>query len=84
MDEDLRITVAQAHALPERQLRELFIRVVTDLIGELAETFTHDVDFLGEHGDQRPSTLTTAQMRRAILRHQYWFNPKAKLLAAND
>jgi hypothetical protein len=83
-DDDLRITVAQAHSFSERKLRELFVRVVNNLTYELAETFTKDVDFLGEDGDRAPSVLTTEQMRRAILRHQYWFNPKTTRLAAND
>lgn len=81
----LTLSVAEARTLPEQEFRELFVRVVNELIDELAETFTHDVDFLGKDGERAPSSLSTREMREVILRHQYWFNPKTtKRRAAND
>lgn len=72
----LTLSVAEALRLGERELRDLFVRVVIELEGEMADTFTERVDFLRD--GRRPETMTTREMREAILKYQYWFNPKPK------
>jgi hypothetical protein len=75
------LSVAEAHALPEPEFRQLFSAVVIELTGELGETFTKRVDFLRD--GRRIEMLTTREMREIVLQHQSWFNPKKRPTAAN-
>ncbi|HWE76111.1 MAG TPA: hypothetical protein VG328_23320 [Stellaceae bacterium] len=72
----LRVTIKEAHSLPEAEFRELFCDTVIELIGELDDLFTEDMPFLQQ--GRTAETLTTAEMREVVLQHQRWFNPTPK------
>jgi hypothetical protein len=77
-----RVTVEEAHALPDREFRALFCETVAELIFECGDMFTREIDFLRD--GRRAESLGTSEMREAVLKYQYWFNPKTTRIAAND
>ena len=67
-----RISVAEAHALPEQKFRDLFIGAINELVGDFG-TRALDIAFLNEGRAARD--LTTSEMRQVVLAHQGLLNP---------
>ena len=69
-----RISVADAHALPEDSFRNLFCTAINDLVGEVG-TGALGIAFLNEGKSARD--LSTSEMRQIVLAHQSLLNPTA-------
>src|SRR6185437_7384391 len=67
-----RITIAEAHGLPEQGFRDLFCAAVDALVSQLG-TRALDMTFLYEGRAARD--LTTGEMRQVVLAHQALLNP---------
>jgi hypothetical protein len=79
MDRDRyhRVSVAEAHTLPEPLFRSLFVCVAIEMRDDSGETFMKRIDFRGRRLEQ----LSTQEMREIVLRHQEWFNPRTQEVA---
>jgi hypothetical protein len=66
------ISVAEAHALPEREFRDLFIDAINELVGDCGVQALN-IAFLNE--GRVASDLTTGEMRQVVLAHQDLLNP---------
>ena len=69
-----RISVADAHALPEDSFRNLFCAAISELVGEVG-TGALGIAFLNEGKSARD--LSTSEMRQVVLAHQSLLNPPA-------
>jgi hypothetical protein len=69
-----RISIAEAHALPEDTFRDLFCAAINELIGD-SGTRALDIAFLNEGRSARD--LATNEMRQVVLAHQTLLNPPA-------
>ena len=67
-----RISVAEAHALPEQEFRDLFVDAINELVGDFG-TRALNIAFLNEGRAARD--LTTSEMRQVVLAHQALLNP---------
>ena len=67
-----RISITEAHALPEDAFRDLFVAAINELIGDCG-TRALDIAFLNEGRAARD--LTTTEMRQVVLAHQNLLNP---------
>lgn len=67
-----RVTIAEAHALPEQEFRDLFCDAIGELVNEIG-TSALDIAFLREGRAARD--LTTGEMRQVVLAHQNLLNP---------
>ena len=67
-----RISVGDAHALPEQVFRDLFIDAINELVGDFG-TRSLNIAFLSEGRAARD--LTTSEMRQVVLAHQDLLNP---------
>ena len=67
-----RISVADAHALPEDLFRDLFCAAISELVGEVG-TGALGIAFLNEGKSARD--LTTSEMRQVVLAYQNLLNP---------
>jgi hypothetical protein len=67
-----RISVADAHALPEDSFRDLFCAAINELVGEVG-TGALGIAFLNEGKFARD--LSTSEMRQVVLAHQNLLNP---------
>lgn len=70
--EAYRISIAEAHALPEEKFRDLFCITINELVSDMG-TRALDIAFLNEGKAAR--NLTTAEMRQVVLAHQSLLNP---------
>jgi hypothetical protein len=70
--ESYRITLAEAHALPETEFRDLFCGAIDALVHEVG-TQALAIAFLNEGRSARD--LGTAEMRQVVLAHQKLLNP---------
>jgi hypothetical protein len=68
-----RISVAEAHALPEQEFRDLFVGAINELVGDFG-TRALDIAFINEGRAARD--LTTSEMRQVVLSHQGLLNPR--------
>ena len=68
------ISVAEAHALPEQEFRELFCAGINPLVG-YGGTRALKIAFLAEGRAARD--LTTSEMRQVVLAHQNLLNQPA-------
>ena len=69
-----RISVADAHALPEDSFRNLFCAAISELVGEVG-TGALGISFLNDGKSARD--LSTNEMRQVVLAHQSLLNPPA-------
>jgi hypothetical protein len=67
-----RISIAEAHALPEQQFRDLFIEAIDELVGD-SGIRALGIRFLNE--GRSPRDLSTTEMRQVVLAHQNLLNP---------
>jgi hypothetical protein len=67
-----RISIAEAHALPEQEFRDLFCDAIGELVYETGSRAL-DIAFLNEGRAARE--LTTSEMRQVVLAHQSLLNP---------
>jgi hypothetical protein len=67
-----RISVAEAHALPEQEFRDLFCDTIGELVHEIGSRALH-IAFLNEGRAARD--ITTSEMRQVVLAHQNLLNP---------
>ena len=70
--ETYRISIAEAHALPEQQFRDLFVVAVNELVGG-SGVAALGIAFINEGRAARD--LTTSEMRQVVLAHQALLNP---------
>jgi hypothetical protein len=66
------ISIAEAHALPEQEFRDLFCAAINQLVGD-GGTRALDIAFVNEGRAARD--LTTSEMRQVVLAHQNLLNP---------
>lgn len=69
-----RISIAEAHVLPEDAFRDLFIATINELVGD-SGIRALDIAFLNEGRAARD--LTISEMRQVALAHQKLLNPPA-------
>lgn len=67
-----RVTIAEAHALPEQEFRDLFCSTINELVNEMGSRAL-DIAFLNDGRSARD--LSTAEMRQVVLAHQPLLNP---------
>ena len=67
-----RVSIAEAHALPEQEFRDLFCDAIGELVYETGSRAL-DIAFLNEGRAARD--LTTSEMRQVVLAHQNLLNP---------
>lgn len=70
--ETYRITIAEAHELPEEAFRDLFCAAIADLVSEIG-TRALDIAFLKEGRAARE--LSINEMRQVVLAHQNLLGP---------
>jgi hypothetical protein len=68
-----RISIAEAHALPEDTFRDLFCGAIAELAGDCG-SHALDIAFLSEGRSARD--LKTDEMRQVVMAHQSLLNPR--------